>query len=89
MKINVRKLADGIPEAVLLPIGHVPGAMEAGTRIEKVRGEPGDSTAIGDQGTVLSSIRDERVGPNTFYFVAWDHAPGVPVGVIDWKIGPL
>lgn len=91
LKVTTRTLADGIPpgEPVTMIAGHAPGAYELGTRIKKVKGEPGDSTPIGDEGTVLSSVRNEDVAPNVFYFVEWDHTPGLPVGIIDWKIGPV
>lgn len=88
--IQVASLRDGVPRGMpaWLPVNQVDGAIENGTRIKKVRSEEGDATPIGSLGTVLASLKDEEVSPRTFYFVEWDHTPGVPVGLLDWKIAP-
>lgn len=70
-----------------------------GHRIIKCRWEEGDAHKIGDMGTVVSAIATpesmrglpEATSPTGehvehAYFVAWDDLPGVPVGVVDWKI---
>lgn len=70
------------------------GAMPNGTRIVKTMFAEGDSTAIGQLGRVLGSlpVDSEMVpagtGPGFFYFVEWDHAPKIAVGVAWLKIGP-
>jgi hypothetical protein len=66
--------------------GEADGAIPNGRRVVKVDSEPGDGTPLGTEGRVLSSIRDEQVAPNVFYFVEWDSLPGTAVGVIDWKL---
>lgn len=74
--------------------GEAPGAYPNGTRIVKVRSEEGDATALGMSGEVVASHYVGDIPPpegvpasDYFYFVAWDWMPGVPVGVVDWKIG--
>lgn len=81
------EMPDDVDAVGMMP-GQVPWAMPNGTRIMKVKSEPGDSSPIGAKGTVVSSIHQPEAAPNVFYWVLWDYAPGIPVGVIDWKIGP-
>jgi hypothetical protein len=70
------------------------GAMRNGTRIKKTVYEEGDATAIGQLGRVLGSLPvppdsiPEGTGPGFFYFVEWDHAPKIAIGVSWLKIGP-
>lgn len=66
--------------------GQAIGAIPNGTRIVKAKSEEGDTTPTGAGGKVLSSVYDQTVGPYIFYFVEWDHTPGVPVGCIGWKV---
>jgi len=70
------------------------GAMANGTRIKKVKDEPGDMMPIGATGTILGSVRHPTGGFRSplgftlhFYFVEWDELPGFAVGVMDLKIG--
>lgn len=70
------------------------GAYPNGSRIVKAREEDGDATPLGTGGTVLGSldgsVLDQRNPDGDVirfaYFIEWDTAPRVAVGVIDWKI---
>lgn len=72
-----------------------PGAPIAnGTRVRKVRTEPGDANPIGTEATVLGSLgpmpADAGEHAGTYgYFVEWDTMPGTAVFVIGEKIEPL
>lgn len=61
-----------------------PGAYPNGTRVKKVKAEPGDKHPIGTEATVLGSMAAPPVG--TGYFVEWDSRPSYAVFVIDWKV---
>ena len=73
------------------------GAITNGTKIVKVWCEPSDSHQIGATGTVLGSMvvppdiqkLPKLTGIKHAYFIEWDDSPGVAVGCIDKKIGPL
>jgi hypothetical protein len=75
-----------------------PGAMPNGSRVIKVAGDPGDAHDVGKLGRVIGSMDALAAGylnagpagqrARFFYFVYWDKMPGVPVGVIEWKIAP-
>lgn len=65
-----------------------PGALPSGTRIVKVRTEPGDLVPIGANGTVLGSVGHSSL-KDIAYFVEWDDRPKHAVATIDWKIAPL
>jgi hypothetical protein len=65
-----------------------PGAFPNGTRIKKVTYTEGDSTEIGQKGTVLGSIAvDLEEDVPYFYFVEWDWKPRHAVGIVSVKIG--
>jgi hypothetical protein len=62
-----------------------PGALFANTsRIKKDKGEPGDTTPVGTEGTVLGSYYLPERGFG--YFVEWDDKPRVAVFVVGWKL---
>lgn len=74
--------------------GDAEGAYPIGSRIVKVRNESELETPVGTRGTVVASHYVGDVPPPAgtpkaeyFYFVEWEDKPGLPVGVIDWKIG--
>jgi hypothetical protein len=73
-------------DAVAMLAGEAAGAIPNGTRIVKAKSEPGDTTPDGAGGKVLSSVYNAEIGPYIFYFLEWDHTPGVPVGCLGWKI---
>ena len=64
------------------------GAWPNGTRVIKVKGDPGgdDTTALGVTGTVLGSIMMPEVSRHPFYFIEWDDKPLIAIGVSGWKI---
>lgn len=63
------------------------GAIPNGSRIVKSKMEDDDAHKIGDKGTVIGSISHPEVLNGMIgYFVEWDDMPGVPVGVVGWKI---
>jgi hypothetical protein len=62
-----------------------PGALPNGTEIIKIKSEPRDANPVGTRGKVLGSMSHPDVGLG--YFVEWTHMRGVPVFVVDWKIG--
>ena len=63
------------------------GAMPNGTRIVKVKEEAGDKHKLGDEGVVIGSVSHPEVMDGApAYFVEWDDMPGVPVGVVGYKI---
>ncbi len=68
-----------------------PGAYPNGTRIKKTMVETGDAHGMGALGTVIGSIKSPRYVPKKFgphlYFVEWDDALMVAVGVSGLKIG--
>ncbi|WP_028164140.1 hypothetical protein [Bradyrhizobium elkanii] len=70
---------------IIFSTKQAPGALPNGTQIVKVESEPRDANPIGTRGKVLGSISHPDVGLG--YFVEWSHLPGVPVFVVDWKIG--
>lgn len=61
-----------------------PGAYPNGSRIRKVRSEPGDTTRDGATGRVLGSLAGGRglLG----YFIEWDALPQTAVFVAGWRI---
>jgi hypothetical protein len=63
---------------------NAPGAIPRGTPIVKVATDAGDINPIGTRGTVLGSLRH---GDQIGYFVEWEVTPGLPVFVLDFKIG--
>lgn len=66
---------------------HAAGAYSNGTRIFKLKNEPGDMTPIGTHGTVLGSVPAAPVLPDGYiYFVTWDNAPKRAVAVSSPKI---
>lgn len=74
--------------------GEADGAYPIGSRVVKVRNESDLETPIGMGGEVVASHYVGDVPPPAgtrpatyFYFVIWDDKPGLPIGVIDWKIG--
>jgi hypothetical protein len=64
----------------------LPGTLAIGTRIAKVKVEPGDSQPLGALGTILGCYGHPDMGVG--YFVEWDALPRVAVFVIGWKIAP-
>lgn len=64
----------------------VPGAIPAGSRVTKVRSEPGDSTPNGDLGKVLGSMVEPEIARNIVYFVEWDRLPGFATATMDFKV---
>lgn len=65
----------------------VPGAIENGTKIVKVKTEAGDANKLGTKGTVLGSfMHADGQSAQLFYFVEWATARHVACGVIGWKI---
>jgi|SRR5262245_10664884 len=77
--------------AVGYTTAHVPGALPNGTRVEKVKGDEGDTHAVGARATVIGSMQAPPNVPaiGIGYFVEWDDMPGVPVFVAGWKLGAL
>lgn len=68
--------------------GEYAGAkFKIGTRVKKILTEPGDRHPIGAQATILSSVGEPSIG--AAYFVQLDVMPGVPVFVVEKKLGPL
>jgi len=67
------------------------GAWPNGTRVVKVKGDPGtqDATANGTQGVVLGSIVMPEVSKDAFYFIEWDDKPLIAVGCSAWKLGKV
>ncbi len=67
------------------------GAWRNGTRIRKVKAEPGDVHPIGTHGTVVGSLNHPELGLG--YIVAWDGEAGgvrTVLGlVVGWKIMAL
>lgn len=65
----------------------VEGALANGTRIVKVKMDPGDARNVGATGTVLGSIRvpDMPIG----YFIEWDQQSRHAVFCVEWKIEPV
>lgn len=64
-----------------------PGAIPNGTRVRKLKDDPGDLHPIGSEATVLGSIHHLAVGYG--YFVEWDASPRTAVFVVPWKIEPV
>ena len=66
----------------------VEGALPNGTRVRKCAHEDGDAHKLGALATVIGSTGPIIFrGRNTIgYFVEWDDMPGIPVGVVDYKI---
>lgn len=86
------------PTAAIMFEGEAEGAIPNGARILKVASYSGDASDTGERGTVLSSMavpEDMTTDPVTgnpikyVYFVEWDHTPGVPVFITDFKIAEL
>ena len=68
--------------AALMLLGQAAGAIPNGSRIRKIKTEPGDSYQDGTEGTVLSSLDFTGAPdvPHPFaYFISWDPDPNVPV----------
>lgn len=65
--------------------GEAEGAIPNGRRVRKVAEEDGDSTPLGTEGTVMSSVYEPAVTEHIFYFVMWETRVH-PVGVTGWKI---
>jgi hypothetical protein len=59
------------------------GAWKNGTRVIKVRSGEGDTHVDGAPATIIGSAGPvEAEGIRTYvYFVEWDDAPGIPVGI--------
>lgn len=98
--VDVKELKDFVPgtQATFMIHGEAEGAIPNGTRILKVASYSGDASDVGERGTVLSSLdvpEDMKNDPVTgnpikyAYFVEWDHTPGVPVLITDFKIAEL
>ena len=70
------------------------GAIPNGSRIVKCNSEKGDRRPDGTTGTVLGSFDGslidkalmEKYNARLMYFIEWDDAPRMAVGVIDWKL---
>ena len=60
------------------------GALSNGTRVRKIKSEPGDTHPIGSLATVLGSLGLPDIGYG--YFVEWDVKPRLAVFVIAAKI---
>lgn len=75
------------PQNALKFEGDVPGALAAGTRVEKVQTEPGDTHKDGDRGTILGSISSPlgQIG----YSVEWDDLPGMAVAISALRLRPV
>lgn len=73
---------------------HAEGALPNGARVVKRNSEEKDPRPNGSLGTVLGSIDGSlidtglmlRFKARYMYFIEWDDAPRVAVGVIDWKV---
>lgn len=63
------------------------GAEPNGTRMSKVRSEPGDTHPVGCICTVLGSIGNLEIGVG--YFVEWDLHPGFASFVISKKVAKV
>lgn len=78
---------------MMVLIGEADNAIPNGTRIKKVVFEEGDSTPLGDEGVVFSSVatpkemKEEFPDVDFMYWVIWDTMPQVPVAVSSYKIG--
>jgi hypothetical protein len=74
--------------------GEADGAIPNGSRVIKCNSEEGDMNKDGTTGTVVSSIatpedmraEEEFKGIEFFYFVRWDSAPDVPIGITGNRI---
>ena len=75
----------------------MPGALRNGTRVRKVRSEPGDGNRDGSRGTVLGSLQmpdmgniptDRGMKVKFLYFIRWDRMSNIAVGVLDTKLEP-
>ncbi len=81
-------------------VGQDEGEWPKGTRVRKVRSEPGDThqdgapgTIVGALGPIAAEIRAELLAKKAitedvvwFYWVVWDDIPGVPVGIMDCRL---
>lgn len=78
-------------EQVLVITEEAPGAWKNGTRVAKVKDDPGDTHTLGAPATILGSVGPMTVeGRKVYgYFVEWDDCPGIPVFVADYKIAPV
>lgn len=66
------------------------GAYPNGTKVMKVHCEDEDMNTAGAMGTVIGSMPGIReLGCDFFYFVEWDKAPRVAVGIINQKISRI
>lgn len=63
-----------------------PGAYPNGTRVKKVRGEPGDKHSLGAKATVLCSAVRMPWG-SLGYFVEWDDLPQHAAFIVGDKLG--
>ena len=87
-ELPIRTLRDmRAGEQPMYPPGQARGALPNGTRVKKVRDDPGDTHTIGDQAVVLAS-HGPRHG-QLLYFVVWDDLPGIPVGIQASKLARL
>jgi hypothetical protein len=64
----------------------LPDAILNGTRVVKVRSDPGDAHPIGSLATVLGSMGHPKIGNG--YFLEWDAKPRWAVFVMGDKIAP-
>jgi hypothetical protein len=82
---TLREVAAG--DLPMFPAGEARGALPNGTRVRKIRDDPGDTHTLGDQAVVIASH-----GPRYseyLYFVVWDDLPDIPVGIQSSKLARL
>jgi hypothetical protein len=76
--------------------GEADGAIPNGSGVIKCNSEEGDMNEDGATGTVVSSIatpetmraEEQFKGIEFFYFVRWDSAPDIPIGITGNRIRP-
>ncbi len=67
-----------------------PGALANGTKVVKIVTEEKDAHPVGARATVLGSLPvPAGMGGGYAYFVEWEDAPRLAVGVMGWKIAPV
>lgn len=79
-------LRDYDPEThgeVLYVPGQAEGAVPNGTRVRKVRSEPGDTFEDGVEGVILAS---HMISGEFGYFVAFDEYPEVPCFIVGHRL---
>jgi hypothetical protein len=67
------------------------GALPNGSRVVKIKTDPGDGHPLGSLATVVGSIGvpiGKEFADPYFYFVVWDARPRIAVGVASGKLGP-